>query len=88
MKKAIDLLNKTVSMGFSREKGIYVSTAAFFYSCRDGPFFVPVEQLARHEYINSRKWNDERTDPPPKSVKLFIAHKRLLCQEKYFLLLA
>lgn len=32
--------------------------------------------------------NEGRTDPPPKSVKLFIAHKRLLCQEKYFLLLA
>lgn len=28
--------------------------------------------------------NEGRTDPPPKSVKLFIAHKCLLCQEKYF----
>lgn len=28
--------------------------------------------------------NEGRTDPPPKSVKLFIAHKRLFCQEKYF----
>nr|DAD58444.1 MAG TPA: hypothetical protein [Caudoviricetes sp.]DAG63247.1 MAG TPA: hypothetical protein [Caudoviricetes sp.] len=32
--------------------------------------------------------NEGRTDPPPRSVKLFIAYKRLLCQEKYFLLLA
>lgn len=32
--------------------------------------------------------NEGRADPPPKSVKLFIAHKRLFCQEKYFLLLA
>jgi hypothetical protein len=32
--------------------------------------------------------NEGRTDPPPRSVKLFIAHKRLFCQEKYFLLLA
>jgi hypothetical protein len=32
--------------------------------------------------------NEGRTDPPPKSVKLFIAYKCLLCQEKYFLLLA
>nr|DAH82446.1 MAG TPA: protein of unknown function (DUF4802) [Caudoviricetes sp.] len=32
--------------------------------------------------------NEGRTDPPPKPVKLFIAHKCLLCQEKYFLLLA
>ena len=39
----------------------YIRThAAFFYSCRM-VHFVPVEQLARHEYINSRKWNDERT---------------------------
>ena len=31
--------------------------------------------------------NERRTDPPPKSVKLFIAHKCLFCQEKYFSLL-
>nr|DAI80325.1 MAG TPA: hypothetical protein [Caudoviricetes sp.] len=28
--------------------------------------------------------NEGRTGPPPKLVKLFIAHKCLLCQEKYF----
>lgn len=44
-----------------REKDIYVPIAAFFHGGRNGPFSVPVEQLARHEYINSRKRNDERT---------------------------
>lgn len=48
----------------------------------------PLDNLQGLKLVFFVAANEGRTDSPPKSVKLFIAHKRLFCQEKYFLLLA
>ena len=44
----------------------------------------PLDNLQGLKFFFYVAANEGRTGPPPKSVKLFIAHKRLLCQEKYF----